>query len=218
MLNSQIIRHDFRSLAPGRFLNDDALLFFLLLLITKHRNKNIVFLFNSFFFKKLTKSWDGDRASVKKPKFDYQSVKRWTKYVDITKKKFVFIPIHLPSERHWVLVVINFYDRHMLFYDSLSGSHKAIITIIKKYVCLELLSKQVYKEVPTNYWKSWTFNMKASSTQANGCDCGIFVAMNIWCLMNNLPTDTSAVQKNMDMFRKYMALCLLKKTMVGATS
>ena len=38
----------------------------------------------------------------------------------------------------------------MLLYDSLRGSHKAIIiiNIIKKYVCLELLSKQVYKEVP----------------------------------------------------------------------
>ena len=60
LLNSQIIRHDFRSLSltHGVWLNDDDsfFFFFFFLCITKNRNKNIVYLFNAFFFKKLTKS------------------------------------------------------------------------------------------------------------------------------------------------------------------
>ena len=217
LFNTQFTRHDFRSLAPGRHCNDEVLVAFMLLCIKRHRNKPIVHVFNSFFFKKLTSSWDGDRCtSSKKPKFDYESVKRWTKYVDISKKKYVFVPIHLAAERHWVLAVINFFDQHMFLYDSLNGSHEVIFDVLKEYVLLELVRKKVFEKPPSNYWKSWVFEAYASEPQENGYDCGVFVCMNTWCLMYNAPTNVSAVQKNMNLFRKYMTLCLLNETMVGA--
>jgi hypothetical protein len=216
--HTQMTRKDFRTLAEGQLVNDDCLFNFLLLCVNQHRNRNIIHVFNTYFFTQLTSGWNGDRTSKsKRPKFNYYNVRRWTRTFNIFSKKHVFIPIHLRAECHWVLVAINFYKKCMSFYDALSGSAIVIINMVKKWVNLELLRKQVFKKIPSNYWRKWQIKVNESESQENGHDCGIFVAMNCWCLMNNVPTRCNAAQKNILMFRMYMALCLMQKTALRAT-
>ncbi|CAJ0749532.1 9933_t:CDS:2 [Entrophospora sp. SA101] len=67
-----------------------------------------VYAFSTYFYAKLMK---GDEYS-------YSRVIRWTKKIDIFKKKLLFVPININAS-HWILAVIIIKERKIELWDSL---------------------------------------------------------------------------------------------------
>ncbi|KAG8920183.1 hypothetical protein FRC00_010371 [Tulasnella sp. 408] len=94
-----ITRGDFGRLEPDEFLNDTLIEFGLKLWQNDLKEKNPqladdIWVFNSFFYKKLSnRKVEG-----------YPSVKKWTAKVDIFRKKFIVVPIN--ENLHWYLAII----------------------------------------------------------------------------------------------------------------
>ncbi|KAI3616352.1 sumo deconjugating cysteine peptidase ulp2 [Moniliophthora roreri] len=95
-----ITNADLGRLEPHEYLNDTLIEFGLKLWHRELEEKNPqlaqqVHVFNSFFFKKLSK---------KNVEEGYQSVRRWTSKFDIFDKKYVIVPIN--ENFHWYLAII----------------------------------------------------------------------------------------------------------------
>ncbi|KAI0034653.1 hypothetical protein K488DRAFT_45060 [Vararia minispora EC-137] len=84
-----ITKGDLARLAPGEYLNDTLIEFGLRLWLDDLRQVNPerideIYVFNSFFYKKLSdKKCEG-----------YQDVRKWTAKVDIFSKKYLIIPVN----------------------------------------------------------------------------------------------------------------------------
>ncbi|XP_051981280.1 sentrin-specific protease 3-like [Xyrauchen texanus] len=150
-----------------------------------------VHFFNSFFYDKLrTKGYDG--------------VKRWTKNVDIFKKNFLLIPIHL--EVHWSLVCVNVPQRSITYFDSQRTLNRRCPKHIAKYLQAEAIKRE-QKEFYTG-WKGF-FKMNVAR-QNNDSDCGAFVLQYCKCLA--LEQTFSFGQQDMPKLRRqmYKELCRCK--------
>ncbi len=66
------------------------------------------------------------------------------------------------------------------------------------------------KELDANAWK--LVNVHGIPYQTNGSDCGVFCCTFMDYVSSNLEFDFS--QENMPLFRKRLALCIMKKKIV----
>ena len=114
----------------------------------------------------------------------YDSVKRWASRAKIGGKKLldvegVFIPIN--SGAHWTLCVVSGKNKTITHYNSLRGSGRRYINVVKTWVAAELGS---------NYNESdWTFvETGESPLQNNMDDCGVFTVTSARQLMLGLTT------------------------------
>ncbi|XP_040192538.1 sentrin-specific protease 7 isoform X2 [Rana temporaria] len=107
-----VSNEDLECLEHGEFLNDviiDFYLKYLMLEIFPKPFADRCHVFSSFFFKCLTRKENGssdnnpDKSTAERR---HQSVKNWTRHVDIFTKDFIFVPINENS--HWYLAVICF--------------------------------------------------------------------------------------------------------------
>ena len=164
VLTTKITRRTMRRLRKEKWLDDTAITMFMLLMQHKKRPEDVQ-VFNTHFWLRLSQG--------------YKNVWRWTTKMDVFSKKYLFIPIN-ENDSHWVMLVVNFYDQTISFFDSLGGDGSKYIRSLKKYLGLELLRKQVVqtKTAVSSYWKKWQFmNESKSAMQQNGFDCGVFVCM-----------------------------------------
>ena len=107
-------------LAPRAWLNDEVMNFYAALLQARDdrlctgdsKMQKSLFL-NSFFIASLVGANCGS--------FDYASVERWTKDVDLFSLRLV-IAIVNQGNMHWSLVVFDFERKTIRFYDSLGGA------------------------------------------------------------------------------------------------
>lgn len=95
----EITSDDFDRLDDGEFLNDTVIDFYLTYI---HHSlpesvANSTYIFNTFFYKRLTQK----ASSLRSP---YENVKKWTSKVDILGMKHLVIPIHEHS--HWYVAVV----------------------------------------------------------------------------------------------------------------
>ncbi|KAG8936385.1 hypothetical protein FRC02_002609 [Tulasnella sp. 418] len=93
-----ISKGDLARLEPDEFLNDTLIEFGLKhwmnrLQATNPALADQIWVFNSFFYKKLSDKGNG-----------YNSVKKWTAKVDIFQKKYIIVPIN--EQFHWYLAII----------------------------------------------------------------------------------------------------------------
>jgi general stress protein YciG len=88
----QLLQHDLDTLLPSTYVND-AIINFWMLWITRQESldDSKVFILSTFFYSKLCT--DGCEA-----------VDRWTKTVDLSKKKYILIPVN--EAEHWSLCVV----------------------------------------------------------------------------------------------------------------
>ena len=103
---------DYSCLGEDQFLNDviiDFYLKYLTLEILSEVDRNRTYVFNSFFYKRLTTK-NPDEKKEKKglspAESRHERVKKWTKYVNIFEKDFVVIPIN--EHAHWFLAIVCF--------------------------------------------------------------------------------------------------------------
>ncbi|CAF0843353.1 unnamed protein product [Didymodactylos carnosus] len=106
-----LTRDDLMCLTEGEFLNDTIIDFYLQYIyyeILTREDRRRTYLFNSFFYTRLTRKSNGDDSSVPASIRRYNRVKRWLRHVDIFKKTFLIIPIN--QYTHWYLAIICFHN------------------------------------------------------------------------------------------------------------
>jgi sentrin-specific protease 1 len=72
--------------------------------------------------------------------YDYSRVRRWTSKANINILDYdkIFIPLNLPG--HWVLTVINLFEKRFELYDSLHGRSNHL-KVLKRYLMDEIEDK-----------------------------------------------------------------------------
>ena len=93
----QITRADMTTLSGLNWLNDEVINFYMEMIRERGESEDRpkIHAFNTFFYPKIAQSGQ-------------QSVRRWTKKVNIFEKDFLLIPVHLGM--HWCLCVSNATD------------------------------------------------------------------------------------------------------------
>ncbi|GAB5369829.1 hypothetical protein AAMO2058_001440000 [Amorphochlora amoebiformis] len=154
-----IFMSDMERLQPGQMLNDSIIDFYLkYVLREKCENGDNFYAFSSFFFTKIRKA-----KTSTFPEF-YNSVRRWTKNVNIFEKHYLLVPIN--EYEHWTLAVIchpdrlfnkledNVFERTVLeeskkgapcilYFDSLKGGNKfgRQLKLLRTYLTLAFREK-----------------------------------------------------------------------------
>lgn len=125
---------------------------------------------SSYFYPASLKRSDDNRERYRK----YIGKKSLWEYED------VIIPVHLPRENHWVLVVISVVNLCIYIYDSVCSSpstYRTIFDTIKsKFIRQELQSlsseeRKLFKE------DNWEEETPRCPKQKNEKDCGVFTCL-----------------------------------------
>jgi len=110
-------------------------------------------------------------------------VKRWTKSVDIFQFEKILIPIHLHN--HWALVVIDFKQQQLQYYDPLQLKNQRCLQNVALYLCREWEVKKGRNGPTLNSWRREHINNIPFQTNTN--DCGVFVLEYGRCIIKDLP-------------------------------
>eukprot|EP00850_Spirogloea_muscicola_P008090 SM000042S15357 [mRNA] locus=s42:515254:520518:- [translate_table: standard] len=198
---------DLQRLGPCEFLNDTVIDFYIKYLQQPERMelelRRRLHFYNSFFFKKLTKTVAVERRSPGKA-----NISKWTKGVDIFSKDYLFVPIH--DELHWSLAIICFPGADgsvsssrpcLLHLDSMNAGHNAtyIFRTLRSYLQSEWARQQLPKsrspsKSPCEQLPSRTFNPKTLPgrrvtvpQQPNAYDCGCFLLHYVELFLQSAP-------------------------------
>lgn len=132
-----------------------------------HGSPNVpkVKIMNSFFYAKLI---EPDR--YKRPTYNYQRVRRWTRKFDSFGLDILLLPINQENV-HWTLGVINFRERTVQHLDSLgTGGSGKVREYLMRWVADE--AKDKGKEYNASEWKAVEADVPI---QRNSDDCGVFL-------------------------------------------
>ena len=176
-----LTRGHIRTMLESQLLNDQTINFMLEMLKTNRASSPFIFL-NTFFYKKLEN--------------EYEKVKRWTKNLDYTKCKKIFVPVHDEGLKHWFLVVVDLEEKTVENWDSLGRTNEKQTGVIRKWITEEYDTKMNQKVVFTEKTKN------DIPRQDNGSDCGVFVYQYIERTvmgypMNFGPDDISDLRRRM---------------------
>lgn len=190
---------DLKTLAPGIWLNDSVIDFFLAL-VTQDATKaglSKSFAHSTHFFTTLCSR-------------GYEGVARWAKRknIDVTQMDYVFVPVN-QSDTHWCLAVVNNKERRFEFYNSLpSGGDKAL-RILQSYMTKE--STRIYPERAAEFEALYASYDKHPTSkcpqQKNHYDCGVFTCTNVSLLSHNKHLNYS--QQDMNLMRKTIAWSII---------
>lgn len=115
--NISITRKDMQTLKGLNWLNDEIINFYMSLIAERSKQTDIkIHTFTTFFYPKLLK--DG-----------FQSLKRWTRKVDIFSFDLILVPIHLGL--HWTLAVIDLACKEIRYYDSMNNNNYECLKALK---------------------------------------------------------------------------------------
>ncbi|VDM51647.1 unnamed protein product [Angiostrongylus costaricensis] len=193
----KLTRRDLSTLSDRNWLNDQVIDFYLQLICQRSEateNLPKVYAFNTFFY--LNISTKG-----------YDSVRRWTRKVDIFEYDLLLVPIHL--EAHWCLAIVDLAMKRIDYYDSLLGRNKKCLDCLKNYLTEEYEDKK--KE--TFGFKGWKFSLRRDiPRQTNGSDCGVFVCKFAEFASRRAPM--AFTQQHMPNYRRVMVYELVEKKLL----
>ncbi|CAF3354404.1 unnamed protein product [Rotaria sp. Silwood1] len=112
-LNNNTIRFDLSSedlhcLNEGEYLNDNIIDFYLQYIYHEklsEEDRKRTYLFNSFFYTRLTQKGNSDNSNISAAERRYNRVKRWLRDVDLFSKDYLIVPIN--QNAHWYIVLIQ---------------------------------------------------------------------------------------------------------------
>jgi len=167
-------RGSIQRLRPGKWLNDEAIHYFLTMLarreilLSKERpGRKRCHFFKSYFITKLL----GEGG------YCYASVKRWSRNVhgrNIFLLDKIICPINCGGV-HWACAVIFIQKKRIQFYDSLLGSGMVYMESLMDYLKDEHMDK-LKTTMDTSNWKLVDCQPNTPQ-QENGFDCGVFTCM-----------------------------------------
>ncbi|EGG08377.1 Hypothetical protein MELLADRAFT_123256, partial [Melampsora larici-populina 98AG31] len=165
---------DLSRLKPNRWLNDELINFYGIMINLRSRNYHQnpkfhnVHCFSSFFMTR----FDAD---------GYQAVQRWTKKFNLFEKDLIIFPINIKNS-HWICGVINLKMKRFEVLDSFGFKHLGILKKLRSYLMAESKS-----EMDLSEWID--YNHPEIPTQDNAYDCGVFVCIFMDCLSRNWGND-----------------------------
>ncbi|KAI9002361.1 hypothetical protein BC832DRAFT_571405 [Gaertneriomyces semiglobifer] len=188
---------DIRTLRDGAWLNDEVINFYGELIMDRAiRNSEKhppVHCFNTHFY-----------PTVKN---GYQSVRRWTRRVDLFSKDLIIVPVHLGN--HWTCAVINFRRKRFEYYDSLHGTNTKVFPLLRSYITQESLDK---RKQPLSL-EGWTnYAPTDIPFQLNGNDCGVFTCVFMEYSARQAPFDFDG--NHMSYFRQRIICEILEKKLL----
>ena len=125
-----------------------------------------------------------NKVCDKKGKYQFATVKRWTKSLgDLSKYRVILFPVYSPG--HWSLIVVRFRTRRIEWMDSMGNDGAFYTNTVWKYLqddeC-QTTGKSV-DDIPD--WNIVT--VRNCPQQNNGNDCGVFVCCYALCVTFDLP-------------------------------
>jgi Ulp1 family protease len=156
--NLNVNRRDIQTLAGLNWLNDNVINFYMNLIIERGTDSKWprAYAMNTFFYQKLSTSGP-------------ESLKRWTRKVDVFSYEFICVPIHLGM--HWCMAIVNLKERTIKYYDSMGKSNNQCLNALKGYLEFEHQDK---KNEPYSTKDFVLENVQDIPQQMNGSDCGMF--------------------------------------------
>ncbi len=169
--NIEITKDKASCLHDREWLNDEVINMYMQIL---HEKYNTTFLWNSFFWLKLSSDGKG---------YNYKSVQRWTsrKKIDLFSFDRVIVPMNI-GKNHWALGLVDLQEKTIKYYDSLAEGtvHKSFVSYMKQYLCDEWKDKKKDEEMPD--FESFDTPLVYPPQQSNSYDCGVFTCMTAECL------------------------------------
>ena len=197
--NIPIDRQHMRSLRPGRLINDEIINYFRLLIESRTTPK--IYTFGTDFYIKLTT--DSNDRQIEE--IQYDRVKRYTKKVDIFdgSHNFIMIPIHhREGVGHWSLVIVNFNQCQLEYYDSLCGNGNTFLENVLNYMQHEFKNK---KNIDIDIMSQWKLVVLNGPEQRKSLDCGVFMLRAMDCISRGMPLATNTFyQEDMNYHRRRM--------------
>ncbi|CAG0918793.1 unnamed protein product [Notodromas monacha] len=195
----QIRWKDINTLAPGAWLNDEVINFYLNMIVERSESGGdrypSVFAHQTFFYSTLASR-------------GYQAVRRWTRRVDIFEKEIILIPVHL--QIHWTIAVVDMKLKVVSFLDSMGSQRWDIVDTILDYLKQEMKDKK-NEILDVSEWKK---EIPKVPQQMNGSDCGMFA-----CKFGDYLSRRAKItlsQSDMPYFRRRMVWEILNKTFYKA--
>ncbi len=171
-----------KALAPGSWLNDEIINFYMEMLNERDaalvqaglRTKRNHF-FNSFFFSKL----------VDEGGYNYANVRRWTirAKVNIFERDLVIIPVNV-NNNHWTLLVIDMEAKEIRYYDSMVS--KAAAAKYTKAAMDYLVDEAKDKNKPIPDPDEWRLLISSAPQQKDFFNCGVYTIVNADLLASGL--------------------------------
>lgn len=193
---------DLNTLRSPNWLNDEVINFYFELLCQRSKeNSNYprLHIFNTFFYPKLKGG-------------GYESIKRWTRKVDIFSHDMILIPIHLGI--HWCCAEINFKEKSILYYDSLHNSNDTCLKLLLEYLINDHQDKKGTDGNAEFDFQNWILSSpKNIPCQQNGYDCGVFAC--VFAEYRSRDADFTFSQKNMNYFRDRISYEIIKGSLLG---
>jgi Ulp1 family protease len=137
----------------------------------------------------------------------YNSVRRWVKDINLLDYEYVFIPTN-NNRLHWVLFFIVPAERRIECYDSLyeaGGFHYESLSVIIRFI----KDYQVLNKLPVDDWM-WSVKIVCEPKQNNLIDCGVFVCMQIYCMMKGWDLNSIPVDAYNSILQLFIAYSMLK--------
>uniref|UniRef100_A0A0K8T5X9 Ubiquitin-like protease family profile domain-containing protein n=1 Tax=Lygus hesperus TaxID=30085 RepID=A0A0K8T5X9_LYGHE len=156
--NLEIRRADFLTLLNMNWLNDNIINFYMELISERSGSEKKyppVYAFSTFFTLALQNG--------------YETVRRYTKNVDLFSKYLILVPIHISG--HWCLAKIDMERKEIVCYDSMLRNNNKFLGMLMNYLISEHKDKKK-EDMDTSGWTSR--NDKNIPIQENGSDCGVF--------------------------------------------
>lgn len=190
---------DLKTLRAPNWLNDEVINFYFELICQRSKENASyprLHIFNTFFYSKLKAG-------------GYESIKRWTRKVDIFSFDMILIPIHLGI--HWCCAEINFKERAIYYYDSLHNRNSTCLKLLQQYLIDELNDKKGgIGEFDFDNWN--LYSPTNIPCQQNGYDCGVFAC--IFAEYRSRNAEFTFSQKNMNYFRDRMRYEIIKGSLI----
>ncbi|XP_072340017.1 sentrin-specific protease 2-like isoform X2 [Scyliorhinus torazame] len=157
----RITRKDIGTLCNYNWLNDEVINFYMCLIMERNKEACFprVYAFNTFFYLKLHAA-------------GYQTVKQWTKGVDLFEKDLILVPVHLGV--HWCLTVADLRKKIILHLDSMGQWNDDVCRTLLRYLQEESKNKKG-RHLDSSEWILRSMRAHEVPQQMNGSDCGVFV-------------------------------------------
>uniref|UniRef100_A0A915BA98 Ubiquitin-like protease family profile domain-containing protein n=2 Tax=Ascarididae TaxID=6250 RepID=A0A915BA98_PARUN len=196
-ISAELTRKDLMTLRGLDWLNDEVINFYMDLICERARNDPSlpkVYAFTTFFYPSLLGK-------------GYQSVRRWTRKVDIFEFDILLLPIHLGA--HWCLAVIDFPNKRIDYYDSMGGENRQCLSALANYLGEEMVDKKQTRFDLTG-WKLVTRD--DIPQQMNGSDCGMFTCK--FAEFAARRAHISFTQEHMPYFRRRMVYEICRRKLM----
>jgi len=207
-----VLPHEFKSLLPTRYVNDNIISKYMTLL-SKRANQERNKFFDTMFYQQLKNAFSKDPQTGE---YRYHPEKSAIGRMDsrnILNKEKLFLPVHCPPI-HWVLVVVDMIKHTVYNVDGLSS--KGIednVTVDRMQLVQAWLNYLHESANPGGKDRDWKFfnSVTRRPDQNDGCSCGPLTMMSADFWSDNLNPKDCYSSTDAEFFRYKIAIDILRQ-------